>query len=240
MDGTLKDETREDDEMHETGGCRRLTRGAWIAIACLGLGAASGVRAEDMAPMDHSQMDHSGMNHDMHAQHLANAPQDVKRAEDRVEIPKLGMQRHDGRKVEFPAELDDGRPVLVNFIFTTCTAICPILSRTFAQVQDKLAADGPMPHLVSISIDPENDTVSGPLPAYAEKFEAGPSWQFYTGSVENSIALQKAFKTFRGDKMNHIPVVFMRAKPGEPWLRLEGFASADRVVAEYRRRVGLH
>ena len=33
--------------------------------------------------------------------------------------------------------------------------------------------------------------------------------------------------------MNHSSVIFMRAEPGKPWLRLEGFVSPDVVISEY-------
>jgi protein SCO1/2 len=88
-------------------------------------------------------------------------------------------------------------------------------------------------HFVSISIDPENDTPAK-LTEYGKKFDAGSHWDFYTGTMENSLAIQKAFDAYRGDKMNHTSVIFMRAAPNKPWLRLEGFASPDAVIREYR------
>ena len=86
---------------------------------------------------------------------------------------------------------------------------------------------------MSISIDPEQDTPER-LKAYAAHFEAGPEWQHYTGTVEASIAAQRAFNVFRGDKMNHTPVTFMRAAPGQPWLRIDGFATPTELLAAYR------
>jgi Uncharacterized protein SCO1/SenC/PrrC, involved in biogenesis of respiratory and photosynthetic systems len=88
--------------------------------------------------------------------------------------------------------------------------------------------------MVSISIDPEHDTPAK-LKEYARKFGAGPQWQMLTGSVENSIAVQRAFNTYRGDKMNHEPATFLRAGKGKPWVRLDGFASAGELVKEYRQ-----
>jgi protein SCO1/2 len=85
---------------------------------------------------------------------------------------------------------------------------------------------------VSISIDPENDTPAV-LIDYGKKFAAGVHWDFYTGTAESSLAIQKAFDAYRGDKMNHSSVIFMRAAPDKSWLRLEGFGSPDAVVREY-------
>ncbi len=46
-------------------------------------------------------------------------------------LPAIDLVRDDGKSVSLPAELDDGKPVVLNFIFTTCTTICPVLSQTF-------------------------------------------------------------------------------------------------------------
>jgi protein SCO1/2 len=43
--------------------------------------------------------------------------------------------------VSLPGELDDGRPVLLNFIFTTCSSICPLTSRTLEEFQRKLGPE---------------------------------------------------------------------------------------------------
>jgi protein SCO1/2 len=63
---------------------------------------------------------------------------------------------------------------------------------------------------------------------------AGPQWQFYTGTLQDSVTLQKSFDAFRGDKMNHVPVTYLRLSPGKPWVRLDGLASADETVKQYR------
>jgi protein SCO1/2 len=147
--------------------------------------------------------------------------------------PDVTVVRADSKKLSFSKELDDGRPVIMNFIFASCSAICPMLSHVFAKVQTKLEKDSQNFHLVSISIDPENDTPAK-LSEYAKKFGAGPNWNFYTGTVETSIAIQKAFNIYRGDKMNHSSTILMRYAPGKPWSRLEGFVSPDAVISEYR------
>jgi len=48
--------------------------------------------------------------------------------------------------------------VLLNFIFTTCSSICPLMSRTLEEFQRKLGSEAARVHLMSISIDPEQDT----------------------------------------------------------------------------------
>jgi len=174
---------------------------------------------------------------DPHAHCAAHARSSSGRSTAKYQVPDLGLVRSDGAPVNLRRELDDGQPVILNFIFTTCAAICPVMSQTFAQIQRRLGEAHHRVHLISVSIDPEQDTPAR-LRAYAKKFDAGPEWSFYTGTVEASISAQRAFDAYRGDKMNHVPVTFLRAAPGEPWVRLEGFAKADDVIAEVHKLLG--
>src|SRR5205807_3818977 len=53
--------------------------------------------------------------------------------------------------------------------------------------------------LVSISIDPEEDTPAR-LREYAQQYAAGPSWQHYTGTAAASVAAQRAFEVYRSEE----------------------------------------
>jgi protein SCO1/2 len=149
------------------------------------------------------------------------------------------LTRSDGKRVALEDELAYDGPVLLNFVFTTCSAVCPIASRTFAEVQARLGT-GEHARLMSISLDPMNDTPAV-LRAYAGKFGAGPDWHFYTGSVEASSLAQRAFDLYRGDKMNHAAVTMVRPAHSRAWVRLEGFPSSEQLVQELRgtRTAGL-
>jgi protein SCO1/2 len=166
------------------------------------------------------------------------APPDMKRATRTTgsyEIPQVRMVRDDGKTVSLPAELDDGRPVVLNFIFTSCTTICPVMSATLSGLQARLGK-GTQVHLVSISIDPEQDTPAR-LAEYARRYHAGPAWQHYTGTVEASVAVQRAFDAYRGDKMSHTAVTFLRGAPGRPWVRIDGYPSSEELAREFRELV---
>lgn len=145
--------------------------------------------------------------------------------------PDVTLTDMGGRRLPLSEALGDG-PVLLQFIFTTCPTVCPILSSKLADAQDRL----PEARMVSISIDPEHDTPAR-LREYARRFGAGPRWRFLTGSLEDVVAVQKAFGVYRSDKMQHEPSTFLRAAPG-PWVRLTGDAGADELVAELRKLAG--
>jgi len=176
---------------------------------------------------------------DPHAAHRHAANQAVRRTEIAYTMPDVRLVRQDGKTMSLNDALGDDKAVVVNFIYTTCTTICPLSSQVFAQFQSKLGDLKSGVHLVSFSIDPEQDTPAR-LVEYAKKFHAGKNWDHYTGTLDASVAVQKAFDAYRGDKMNHGPLTLMRAAHGKTWVRLDGFASADDLLMEYHGLMGHH
>jgi protein SCO1/2 len=217
---------------------RRTLLSLTLAAAGLGLCLPSLAEEVDHSKMDHSQMDHSKMDHGAmdHSAHMAQAAagSKTKRSEASYKLAAVPVTRQDGKSMSLASALNDGRPVVLNFIYTSCTAICPVTSQVFAELRDKLGEERDKINMISVSIDPEYDTPAR-LAQYAERFGATPkSWNFYTGTTNDSIAVQKSFATYQGDKMNHVPVTFLRSAPGKPWVRIDGFASPEVLLAEVR------
>lgn len=188
-----------------------------VALALAALSLSASVISAQLEDAAHAHAHHHMMEHTMHR--MAD-----------YRVPDIKLVREDGKSVSLAEELNDGRPVVLNFIYTTCTTICPLTSHTFSELQDKLGSERDRVHMVSISVDPEQDTPAV-LARYAKKFGAGDQWRFYTGSVEASIAAQRAFDAYFGEKMNHSPVTFIRIAPEKPWLRIDGFAKPDELFS---------
>jgi protein SCO1/2 len=150
-------------------------------------------------------------------------------------LPAVSLVREDGKSVALADALNDSRPVVLTFIYTTCTTVCPLTSQTLAELQRKLCASRDSVHIVSISIDPEQDTPAK-LREYAQRYGAGPEWQHYTGTLAASQTVQRAFDVYRGNKMDHAPVILVRAAPGASWVRIDGFATADQLLSELPTR----
>lgn len=166
----------------------------------------------------------------------APAKSAVKRTVEDLSLEGLTLVDMDGREVALDEVLDTTRPVLLNFIFTTCTTICPVMTATFAKVESTLGDANEDALLVSVSIDPERDTPAR-LREYAKRFDAGPNWRFLTGTQAQSEAAQRAFGAATASKFNHAPLTFLRAPDSSRWVRLEGLGGAETIVAEYRRIV---
>jgi protein SCO1 len=95
--------------------------------------------------------------------------------------PEFALTSQDGAQVSL-ADFR-GKVVAVTFIFTLCTATCPVLTPMMSFVQDRLGSDfGPKIAFVSITVDPERDTPQV-LKEYAQAFGANlAGWSFLTGA----------------------------------------------------------
>ena len=158
------------------------------------------------------------------------------RSEHNYALPALKLARADGKRVTLAEAIDDGRPVMLNFIYTSCNAICPVTSQVFVEFREKVGAERDRINMVSISIDADQDTPAT-LTAYARRYGSAGVWAHYTGTSADMVDLQRAFDAWRGDKMNHQPTTYLRAAPGKPWVRLDGFYSPAALLGEYQKAV---
>ncbi|MBU6303330.1 MAG: SCO family protein [Verrucomicrobia bacterium] len=72
-----------------------------------------------------------------------------------------------------------GKVWVANFIFTSCTAECLVLSKHMANLQERFRGDDRVA-FVSFSVDPGTDQPAR-LAKYADLFDAGARWSFLTG-----------------------------------------------------------
>lgn len=175
---------------------------------------------------------------DGHTDHRAMmAKTGYQRSEHSYPVSDRRLVGMSGEETSLLKALDTDGPVMLNFIFTTCPTICPVMSGVFSQVQKQHGPASREVRMISISIDPEYDTPDR-LRDYARRFDAEPQWQFLTGDQADIVAVQKAFDVYRGTKMSHEPTTLLRRSKNDPWIRLDGIASAGEIVAEYQNLVG--
>jgi protein SCO1/2 len=171
---------------------------------------------------------HGGHDHSMHMKMMQQ--QDYSVNPKTYSIPDVTLLDANGNEVSMAKLLSADRPVALNFIFTTCTTICPVMTATFAKMQRELDREQlDRLQVISISIDPEYDRPEV-LRSYAKLFNADESWLFLTGRSEDINAVMRAFDAYAGSKMNHQPLSFLRKTPQQPWLRVEGLASGKSLA----------
>jgi protein SCO1/2 len=152
------------------------------------------------------------------------------------QVPDVVLTDFDDRPVHLRDLLASDDPVMMNFVFTTCSTICPVTTKVLAEVPPILGRDARRLRMISISIDPENDTPLQ-LKAYARSFQAGERWKFLTGRAQDIKSVQVAFDSYSSDKMNHERVTLIRQSSGKPWIRIDGFATPEELVREYRKEL---
>lgn len=147
------------------------------------------------------------------------------------QIPNVDLVDASGRSTNLQDLLSADKPVVVNFIFTTCTTICPVITATTLQLQRQLVDDAVQPAYISISIDPDYDS-SAVLKEYAEAY--GADWTFLTGSPADVHTALQAFNAYYGNKVNHFALTLMHTGKSAQWTRVEGLTSAQELADIWR------
>ena len=182
-------------------------------------------------------MNASAGEHDAHAAHRAAMAKPSYRVSNHdYDIPDLQLLDSAGSNVALRALLDSGEPVALNFIFTTCTTICPVMTVTFAQMDQVLGAEADRVRLVSVSIDPEYDRPEI-LDAYAKQFRAGGNWTFLTGDTADIVTVLRSFDSYTGSKMSHRPVTLLKRPDSDSWIRIDGLPNGEALAREVSTRL---
>lgn len=88
-----------------------------------------------------------------------------------------------GRKVS----LDDlkGKVIVIDFFFSRCPSICPGLARSMKRLQDSFIKNDSIVQFISISVDPEHDSVPQ-LRKFADRFNINhDTWWMVTGDKKD-------------------------------------------------------
>lgn len=116
-----------------------------------------------------------------------------------MKIPLPAFELTDERGQPFGTEQLKGRVWAADFVFTSCPTVCPKLTARMAQIQHRSRHLGEAFHLVTFTVDPENDTPEV-LAAYAQSYHAnGARWSFLTGRLDAlETTIVKGFKIAMG------------------------------------------
>ena len=144
-------------------------------------------------------------------------------------IPDVRVYDQNGRQLNFYSDLVKGRTVAINFIFTTCTGVCPPMTATFRRVQQNLPERTPPIQLISISVDPATDTPER-MHEFASKFNAGPGWIFVTGDKNEIDLLLKALGAGVSNKNDHTPMILIGNEAADYWTRAYGLSAPTTLI----------
>jgi len=152
-------------------------------------------------------------------------------ADARVTVVDRTLQDQDGKSVRFGRDVVGEDVVVMDFIFTHCTTICPVLSAKMVRLQSLLGPRlGKGVKLVTMSLDPLRDTPAR-MKAWGAKFRAGPNWHLVTGPQEDQEAVLKGLGAYVANVAEHPPMILVGNGKTGRWVRVNGFPDPQKVVA---------
>ncbi|KAB0480515.1 protein SCO1/2 [Pseudomonas reinekei] len=174
---------------------------------------------------------------DEHAGH--NMPAKSARSESaQVKFADVALVDQNGKTVHLEQDLISNKIVVMSFIYTSCTTVCPVVSSIMGKVQKQLGARvGTEVQLVSISIDPQRDDAKR-LNDYARTFQQGPGWSWLTGSPQSVSETLKGLGSFSGDFKSHQPLILVGDGNSRHWTRYYGFTDPMVLSREVEKLSG--
>lgn len=174
--------------------------------------------------------------HDLHV-HADKPPAAGKPpASVKIQLADTPLVDQQGRAVRLKTDVLAGRIVVVDFVYTTCTTICPIFTATMANLQGRLGhVLGSQVQLVTVTVDPLRDTPQR-LKDYAEKQRLDPAgWTWLTGKRADVDTVNKAFGSYTPKIDDHPPMVLVGDPDAGQWTRFFGFPTADELEGRVRQ-----
>ena len=148
-------------------------------------------------------------------------------AREAIAVPDVEVVNQHGTPLRFYSDLVKGKVVVINFIFTSCTTVCPVMGVSFASLR-KLTPDSVQ--LISVSVDPDVDTPAR-LREWAGRFDVGPRWTLVTGARREINQLLTAMNVFAPDRADHATAILIgNGGPGPAWIRASGLAPAAKLA----------
>jgi protein SCO1/2 len=153
-------------------------------------------------------------------------------------FPNLPLRTQDGTAVRFYDDLVKGKKVIINFIYTSCTASCPLTTSNLARVQEILGDRiGRDIFIVTLTIDPDHDTPEV-LKAYAARYTARPGWTFATGRLEDIDQIRRRLGLYDNpDATQHMGLLTFGNEPEGKWAATPALDTPRNIVHYVLRRI---
>lgn len=141
----------------------------------------------------------------------------------KVKLADTPLRDQDGRPVRIRSDVFGDRVVVINFIFTTCTTVCPASTAVMSELQARLGERvGREVVLVSLSVDPVRDTPAR-LKEYAARTGARTGWVWLTGRKGDVDQVSRAFGAYAPNPDDHPALVIVGDPRTQAWTRFFGF-----------------
>jgi len=208
-----------------------LASGRVVLLLLLAAGlnlAGPGPRAEPAQEQSNKAVE------DPHAQHrqmLRNPNKSATHSID-INLSDTELVTQDGIPVKLKSDVVSDKIVVIDFIYTTCTTVCPVLSAILSQVQTRLDDRlGREVVLVSISVDPTRDSPAR-LRSYSSKLRAREGWMWLTGDKPAVDRVLKELGAYTPNFEDHPSMVLVGDGSSGEWGRFLGFPGSEQIMAK--------
>jgi protein SCO1/2 len=156
-------------------------------------------------------------------------------------FPNVRLWTQENREVRFYDDLVKGRVVMINFMFTSCTSLCPRSTANLVRVQQALGDHaGRDVFVISISVDPEHDTPAV-LKQYAEQYQIQPGWTLATGKREDIDRIRQGLGVKDNDDLSqHTGMLIYGNEPFAQWASTPVMQSPGSIARIVLRLVTLN
>jgi protein SCO1 len=134
------------------------------------------------------------------------------------------LTNQDGKQLRLYTDILKGNVVIINSFYSTCSGVCRVTIPVFKQLQESLGERvGKDVRLVSITVDPQNDTAEV-LRQYAAGVGAKPGWDFLTGDKQTVDQILYKLGLYAEAKEDHSNVFIVGNEPTGLWKKVLGIA----------------
>ena len=161
-------------------------------------------------------------------------------------IPNFELRTHEGRPVRFYDDLVKDHTVLVNFMYATCTGVCPGSTRNLVRIHELLGdrvGDDIM--MLSLTIDGDNIDTPAALRAYADRYGGPrPGWLYLTGDYQQIDAIRRSLGVYDldpvidADKTQHSGLLTFGNDRTDRWSALPALMDSQMLVEAILRVAG--
>ena len=149
-------------------------------------------------------------------------------------IPNLQVKTQEGKAVRFYDDLIKDKIVIISFIYTTCTDICPLTTARLSQLEERLGdAVGRDVFMISMTVDPARDTPEK-MKEFSAAFQTGPGWTFVTGDADDIRAINYKFGERSQILSEHRNQIVLGNDATGEWQRDSAFSDISRLVMTVR------
>jgi protein SCO1/2 len=157
----------------------------------------------------------------------------------RQHFPNIVLTNQDNKKVRLYDDLIKGKIVVIQFMFSNCERLCPMVTPNLVKVQKELDKQSPRTvNIVSISVDPEHDTPAV-LKAYAKKFHVQPGWQFLTGRRQDIDWLRRELGLYypEDQQFEHMNMLTVGREPTGQWFTIRALNRPEVIAYAVHRLI---